>query len=228
MSRLKPMFLTLITGQHFETGVGSLMAEQLAFPQADGGSIPTPTLQFNIMEISRKAARGWVEKWHYSRAMPTGKCFSYGLYANHEPYAVIVYGIGVNPNQASYLKVKNVLEILRMCRSEPKLKGFPLSRFIAITRKMVSTKHPYNALIAFADPEEGHIGTVYSAAGFKLEGVTEATWHALDKYGNKRHRRYAFRHARRNDQTIEKSRQDLGLTRVQTKPKYRWVYRLNN
>lgn len=140
---------------------------------------------------------------------------------------MIVYGIGVNPYQAKFLGVGRVLEIKRMCRREPRLSQFPLSRFIAITSKMVFKEYPYECLVAFADPEQGHEGTVYKASGFTLHGMTNPEWHLQDGNGVKRHRRFAFRHSRRNNITIAESREILGVKRFQSLPKYRWVRYLN-
>jgi hypothetical protein len=155
--------------------------------------------------------------------LPTGKNISYGLFMGDLLYAAIVYGIGVNPNQAKFLGVKTVLEIKRMCRSEPPHKEYPLSRFIAITSRMVSKICPFECLVAFADPEYGHEGTVYKASGFTLHGKTNSEWHVVDSSGIKRHRRLAYRHAKRNGCSISESRTTLGLTKQKTAPKYRWV-----
>jgi hypothetical protein len=175
-----------------------------------------------IKKIPHKTAKEWVEKWHYSHRIPTGKNIYFGLYAGANLYAAIVYGIGVNPYQAKFLGVERVLEIKRMCRAEPPL-NYPLSRFIALTSKMAAKEYPHDCLIAFADPEQGHEGTVYRACGFKMHGMTNAEWHLEDESGKKRHRRFAYRHARRNNRTLAESRLELKLKRVKTKPKYRWI-----
>ena len=200
----------------------SSTAELPLFQGDDGGSSPTSPLQFKIRPIRNETAEQWVVRWHYSHRIPTGKNICFGLYANNEMYAAIVYGIGVNPYQAKFLGVERVLEIKRMCRSEPPL-NYPLSRFIALTAKMAAKEYPYDCLIAFADPEQGHEGTVYKASGFKLHGMTNAEWHLEDENGEKRHRRFAFRHARRNGKTVAESRDELKLKRVQTAAKYRWI-----
>jgi hypothetical protein len=163
-----------------------------------------------------------VEKWHYSHRIPTGKNICFGLYANDSLYAVIVYGTGVNPYQADFLGVKTVVEIKRMCRREPRL-GYPLSRFIRLTMKMLSRQVEFNAVVAFADPEYGHEGVVYKAAGFQHRGMTNAEFHLVGKDGEKRHRRFAFRHARRHGIGIAESRKLLGLARIRTAAKHRWV-----
>jgi hypothetical protein len=178
--------------------------------------------KFRIRKIDHAEATLWVETWHYSRRMPTGKNICYGLFLSDQLYAVIVYGIGVNPYQARSLGVERILEIKRLCRSEPRL-DYPLSRFISLTAKLVRREYPYDCLVALADPEHGHYGTVYKASGFTLHGMTNAEWHLEDEAGERRHRRYAGRHSERNDISIAESREQLGVIRVQTQPKYRWV-----
>jgi len=197
------------------------------FQAGSGGSIPTSPLQFTIEPIGHYWAKKFVEKWHYSKRMPTGKNICYQLGNSKEVYAVIVYGIGVNPYQAKSLGVSSCLEIKRMCRTEPKQK-YELSRFISITIKMVTKEHNVDAIVAFADPEQGHEGIVYKASGFKHEGKTNPEWHLIDKDGNKRHRRLAFRYARRKNITIEQAREELGMERSITLPKHRWVRYINN
>lgn len=191
----------------------------------NGGSNPTSALQFLIHPVSYAIAKPFIERWHYSRCIPKGKNICYGLYAAAELYAVIVYGIGVNPYQARFLKVDRVLEIKRMCRSEPPLPGFPLSRLIALTTRFICRDHPPapQCIVAFADPEHGHEGTVYKATGFTRHGETNPEWHVVGTDGVKRHRRYAYRYSRRKGCSIAEARMALGLTRVQTLPKIRWV-----
>jgi hypothetical protein len=167
-------------------------------------------------------AKSFVEKWHYSNRMPTGKNVSFCLCNNDQVYAVIVYGIGVNPYQATSLGVKSCVEIKRLCRREPK-QNYQLSRFINITTKMARNYLSFDAVVAFADPEHGHEGIVYKAAGYKHIGMTNPEWHLVDENGEKRHRRYAYRMARRNGISIEEARTQLGVKRVKTAPKHRWV-----
>jgi hypothetical protein len=205
-------------------GADSSMPERQLFQAGDDGSTPISALQFKIHPINHETARLWVERWHYSGRIPTGQNIAYGLFASGELYAVIVYGIGVNPYQASFLGVESVVEIKRMVRSEPPL-SYQLSRFIALTLRMLKREVRFDAVVAFADPEHGHSGTVYKAAGFILEGKTGKEWHLIDKEGNKRHRRYAFRYARRNGISVAQARAQLGVERVITEAKFRWVKR---
>ena len=198
------------------------MVEQLTFQLTSGGSNPTSPLQYFIEPVRYEAAKAFVEHWHYSKRMPTGKNICFGLRRAGEMYAVIVYGIGVNPYQAQFLGVKECMEIKRMCRREPK-EDYPLSRLINLTTKMLKKQESFQAVVAFADPEQGHEGTVYKAAGYEHKGMSNAEWHLEDEDGNKRHRRFAFRMARRNGISVSEARDQLNVKRVQTAPKHRWV-----
>ena len=199
---------------------GRSVADQLEiFQQADGGSIPTSPL--HIQKIGHDHAKRFVEKWHYSKRMPTGKNICYGLMLDDCLYAVIVYGIGVNPYQARFLDCEKVMEIKRLCRTEPR-KKYQLSRFISITAKWAKKEMHYDKLVAFADPEHGHEGTIYKASGFEKVGTTNPEYHLIDVDGNVRHRRYAFRYARRNGVSVAEARDMLGVDRVKTLPKNRW------
>ena len=203
------------------TGGDSSKVEQGTFQFFDGGANPTSPLHFYITSLQHKQTKSFVEKWHYSKRIPTGKNISFGLWFGEELYAVIVYGIGVNPYQAKFLKVESVIEIKRMCRSEPK-RPYELSRFIRISLKMARKLMHFEAVVAFADPEQGHEGTVYKATGFTHKGYTNSEWHLIGKDGEKRHRRYAFRMARRNGITVAEARDKLDMKRVKTEPKHRW------
>jgi hypothetical protein len=204
---------------------GSSKLEQGAFQLQDGGENPTSPLHFHISSAQHKQTKLFVERWHYSHRIPTGKNICFGLWSEGSLYAVIVYGIGVNPYQAKFLGVESVIEIKRMCRSEPK-KPYELSRFIRLTLKMARKLMKFDAVVAFADPEQGHEGTVYKATGFNHEGRTNPEWHLIGNDGEQRHRRFAYRMAKRNGITVAEARETLGMKRVKTEPKHRWVLRL--
>lgn len=178
------------------------------------------------LKLDHKTAKQFVEEWHYSERIPTGKNISYGVFIDGELYAVIVYGIGVNPYQAKFLGVDSVIEIKRMCRIEPRHDDYQLSRLIAKTTKMAKKEMDFQAVVAFADPEHGHEGGVYKASNFKHEGVTNPEWHLVEEDGTVRHRRYAFRYAKRKGVSIDQARKELNVTRIKTLPKHRWCRRL--
>ena len=177
--------------------------------------------------IGIEAARPFIERWHYSGCVPTGKNIFFGWLDEGELYAVADYGIGVNSFQASYLsrvtgfdvKNGNLLELKRLCRSEPA--RAQLSQFLSKCHKELR-KMGYKYIVSFSDPEEGHSGGIYRASNFRHLGKTNAEWHLVDAEGNKRHRRFAYRHSKRHGCSVAESRELLGVARVKTEPKDRW------
>ena len=209
---------------YLETRVTGDLATHSLFQAKEDGSIPIVTL------IDCASARQIVEKWHYSKRLPTGKNICFGWMLGGEMYAACVYGIGVNPYQAAYLRKitkwdfldSQMIELKRCVRVEPKRDGLPLTRLISLCNRWLR-QNGYKVVVAFSDPEQGHEGGLYRAGNWTYLGLTNAEWHLMDKDGNMRHRRFAFRYARRNGLTVSEARTALGCSRVLTKPKHRFA-----
>ena len=180
-------------------------------------------MTLDVRPVDYKTAKLFVETWHYSGCMPKGQIIPFGLYIENSLYALVIFGNGVNPYQAKFLGVDKFFELVRMCRVEPKNENVQLTQFISEAIKRLAQTHEFDCIVAFADPEHGHEGTVYKAANFTRHGETQAEYHLIDSEGNVRHRRYAYRHARRNGITLEESREILGVKRIKTLPKIRYV-----
>jgi hypothetical protein len=205
----------------------SSTVEHPTLQSGNGGSTPTAALQFVVRKLSHAQAKPFIETWHYSKRCPTGKNIFFGAFRGEELYAVINYGTGVNPYQARFLGVTSIMELKRMCRIEPRDDRFPLTRFISISLSMLRRENAIQALVSFSDPEQGHEGTVYKAAGFIRHGESNPEWHLIDSSGITRHRRFAYRFARRNKCSIAEARARLGLSRRKTLPKTRWIKRFD-
>jgi hypothetical protein len=191
-------------------------------------------------KISHDIAKPFIEKWHYSARCPTGKNIFFGWFVHGDDdlfgetlYAVADYGIGVNPYQAKFLSdltginVKNecLLELKRLCRTEPKHESLSLTSFISKCHKILK-REGYRYIISFSDPSYGHDGGIYKAANFKHLGKTNAETHAIEEDGTVRHRRLYFRYARRNGIDVSTARDELNLKLVKTPQKDRWFIKL--
>lgn len=187
----------------------------------------------SLVEISSKEAKPFIEKWHYSKLVPAGKNIFYGWFISGELYAVADYGIGVNTYQASFLsretKLKvennNLLELKRLCRSEPKLEFMPLTKFISLCHKDLKKKG-YKYIVSFSDPEHNHSGGIYKASNFIHLGKTRPEIHFVDKDGGFVHRRIPRHYQKRNSVSFAEAVNILGLTRRTTAPKDRWFIKL--
>jgi len=188
-----------------------------------------------VEEIDHSIARPFIEQWHYSGYVPKGSHHFFAWFVYDELYAVADYGNGVNPYQVRYLKASfhnqvtddNLLELKRLCRSEPKRLDFPLTAFLKRCHRLLKNKG-ICFVVAFSDPEYGHSGGIYRAANFEHFGKTQYEKHTIDKDGVVHHRRYAYRYARRNGISIQEARDILGLQVHETVPKDRWVRQIGN
>ena len=198
----------------------------------------------HVGKTTLEVAAPVIERWHYSHRVPTGKNLFYvwrldgnGLTLPFASdmfgsviYAVANYGIGVNPFQAAFvarqynksLSNDQLVELKRLARVEPKLDGLPLTYFLARCHKLLA-RSGYRCVVSFSDPAQKHTGGIYKAANFDHCGQSSEEFHLLDAEGNVRHRRYAYRYARRNGVSIDEAREELGVQRVATPPKDRWV-----
>lgn len=204
-------------------------------------------IRSEIRKIPINIARPFIEKWHYSKCCPTGKNIFFGWFIKGNSlelemdlfsetlYAVIDYGIGINPQAANYLAnetgkdvtTDNLLELTRLCRIEPKIDKLPLTKLISKCNKILGTEG-YKYIVSYSDPSHGHTGGIYKAANFINLGKTEAIQHNIDRDGKFHHRRYCYKYAKRNHISMPQARIDLGLDLIKTLPKDRWFIQIDN
>jgi hypothetical protein len=199
-----------------------------------------------VCEIPLGVAKPFIEEWHYSGKVPTGKNVFFGWYTDGTLYAVADYGIGVNSNQAAYLsritqkpvKQSNLFELKRLCRVDPQNPAYPLTKFLSRCHKHLKREHGIRFIVSFSDPEHNQFllqkndvpyasGGIYKAANFQYLGKTNPEWHVADQFGARRHRKYPYRYMERQRAkgapiTLDAARKALGLTRIRTAEKDRW------
>ena len=197
-----------------------------------------------VTPIAVKEARPFVERWHYSGSMPSGKnvCFAWegdeqeDLFSN-QPYAVAVYGMSASQNIHTSLAritglpvtLDNLVELRRLCRIEPKGER-QLTQFLSRCHKLLR-KMGYRYVVSFSDPMHGHSGGIYKAANFTHLGKTASATHNIDEDGNIVHRRRPYKHKQRKgypngEEGMAMARRDLGLKKYTTPPKDRWFISL--
>jgi hypothetical protein len=176
----------------------------------DGGSMPAPPLQVRLLDY--KTAQPFVEKWHYSANMPSGKNICFGGFIGNELYVVASYGHGANMNKpwtflskVTGLPVEkdNLVELKRLCRTEPP-QHFPLTQFLSLCHRILRKQFGVRFIISFSDPDNNRhftptpgkvyqSGGVYKAANFQHIGKTGEEMHVQDADGNLIHRRVAYK-----------------------------------
>ena len=128
------------------------------FPLADG---PMP----------RSDAEEVIRANHYLRSFPSGWAYCY-----HHGGAVVVFSIPANKNLATYLfdGMVEVRELARLWAPDghaPNLLTEAMSAACRALRRDIGCE----AVVSFADPNQGHHGGVYQAASWVYTGQSEET-----------------------------------------------------
>lgn len=136
------------------------MVEQLA-PSTNGGSIPTPSLQFHVRKIQVTDAWPLIRDYHYSCLLPANKVVTFGAFENDRLIAVALFGRPFGWKQ-------KVIELTRLVR-EPS-SNIILSKFLSVCCKLLKQIPDCHLLVSYADPQQGHHGGIYQASGFLYGG----------------------------------------------------------
>jgi hypothetical protein len=165
----------------------------------------------------RKDAQNTIIKYHYTHSIHRGKTH-YFKYKN----AILSYSIPANNNISTYLLgTKGIVwELSRMYapnNHEPNL----LTKAISLTIKELKKMYPkLDAVISYADPNEGHSGHIYKAASWLYLGQSQETRMYMDNHGNIKSRR-SF-HSMSKQYTKQEIK-DMGYTQVKREGKHRYA-----
>lgn len=149
-----------------------------------------------------KMAKYACENWHYAKKMVTAKTTKIGVWENDKFIGVIIYGRGANNNALKKygLRADEGCELMRVALKEHKT---PVTRIMSISRKLLLSFSPnLKLIISYADPEQGHEGTIYKADNWQYEGLTDKVDYYIDSQGNELHWRKA-RFAQKRGEKLE-------------------------
>jgi hypothetical protein len=133
----------------------------------------------NIIDEETKT---FIQTWHYSksaRSLQQTHVFKLVDKANRL-VGVAIYGHPMSRHH------KGILELRRLCLIDDTPRNTE-SWFIARTLKWLATNTEYDQVISFADPNKGHIGTIYKASNFKYDGLELNGNPRVVQEGNKQH-----------------------------------------
>lgn len=160
--------------------------------------------ELKIDFCSHEAAKYAVEKWHYSRILPTGKLIKFGIWENGKFIGAVIYSRGASPHLGNKFGLKNT-EICELTRVAMTKHETPVSRILAITLRMLRTQSDgLRLVVSFADPAQGHIGGIYKAGGWIFTGSSNEVVEYLIE-GRWRHTRGAYWHPDRKNAPMRKA-----------------------
>ncbi len=123
---------------------------------------------------SYEAAKFAVEHWHYSRCLPVGNSVKVGVWENNKFIGCVIYSHGANNNIAKPygLLQTECVELTRVALNKHET---PVSKIVSISLKLLKKQSPdLRLIVSYADPEQGHNGSVYQAMNWAYVGKSQA------------------------------------------------------
>ena len=144
-------------------------------PTADGGSTPTPSLQtLSVEGCPVSDVRAFIEKHHYSKSIKgvtPSYCFKVLLAG--QIVGAAIFGLPsmreTTEKYGEFGRFK-LLELRRFVLIDDTPRNCE-SKSIAIMLRILK-KRGVQRVLSYADPNYGHVGTIFRALGFTLLGQT--------------------------------------------------------
>jgi hypothetical protein len=180
---------------------------------------------YHVRKIDTKTAKSYIHTNHYSKGSHNGPSPCYGLFDNENLIGVLMFATPCSENVRASLfgpYYKDcVIELHRLHILDVTPKNTE-TWFIARCFQLLKTDRPQTlGIISFADPTEGHVGTIYRAANFIQDGQSSKTRFYIDDTGR-------LRHPRQNGKNISLDEaKKKGWTVSMRQGKNRYIYLLN-
>ena len=147
-----------------------------SFQGARAGSSPSAALHsIQVKPIPFTAAKAIVERNHYLHSMPGGTCLSFGAFVGPSLLGALILGRGPR-NSATLVagaEARDCLTLTRLWLSDD-LPRNSESRVIAVVLRSLRQHTSIKFVLSYADPSQGHLGTIYQATDWLYTGPSQA------------------------------------------------------
>lgn len=173
--------------------------------------------------ISSAHGAMFIERYHYARGCHNGP-MCYGMHIGGDLVGVCAFATPASENVRASIfgpdELHRVTELHRLVLLD-KAPKFSESRLISASLKMLlEDRQDLRAVISFANPGRGHLGTIYQATNAIYCGLTKPTRMYVDQSGRKRH-------PRQNGVNISIGEaHERGWSVIKDPPKHRYVFML--
>lgn len=126
---------------------------------------------------SREAALFAVRQFHYSHSLPAGRLVTLGAWEREtfvpeRFFGAIVFGRGASSEIGSPFGLRQS-QVCELCRVALGPHTAPTSQVVSIAIRLLRRFCPgLRSIISYADPEHGHVGTLYQAMNWLFIGCT--------------------------------------------------------
>ena len=157
---------------------GAVSGRVITAPHQRAGacsSHSTSLQAIRVQPLPFTIAKTILERHHYLHSLPGGTMLAFGAFLNIRLLGAITFGAG--PQNAFSLveaaKAADCLTLTRLWLSD-ELPANSESRFMAIAIRAIKKFTRVKFLVTYADPSQGHLGTIYQATGWLYTGLSEA------------------------------------------------------
>jgi hypothetical protein len=184
-----------------------------------------------LEELTADEARKFLEKYHYSGTLGRGGISICAYLPNRELIAVTVFSTMIRQNitQMWGMTDKEVRELSRLAiKSDRHMRNFAswfLTRAITIVKEKLKE---VKMLVSYADATYNHLGTIYKASNWNLDGESPADYWYVDKEGYVTGKRALYRHATRMSMKEAEYAESKGLKKVYGEKKFRYTLRIRD
>jgi hypothetical protein len=139
------------------------------------GASPRAALHYiRVVVVLHAIARTLIEREHYLHSWPGGTMFCFGVMVGCRLLGALTIGVGpknahrlidgVGPHQA--------VTLTRLWLSDD-LPANAESRVIGIVLRSLRKHTSLKFVVSYADPSQGHVGTIYQATGWLYTGLSQ-------------------------------------------------------
>lgn len=201
---------------------------RLANQQAGGGANPTTALHdIRVSPIPVAVAKEIVVQNHYLHSLPGGTQLCFGVFVQNRLMGALTVGCG--PSQAYQLitgATRDDCAVLTRLWLSDELPKNSESKVIGVVLRALRKNTKLKFLISYADPSQGHLGTIYQASGWIYTGTSSAMPLYDIGDGIPRHSR-SFSHAFGSHSIKHFQNNGIELRHVPQAAKHRYVYFLD-
>lgn len=207
---------------------GGVKAAQSESHWTGGGATPTPALQqIMVSPIPHGIAKEIIERYHYLHSLPGGTQLAFGVLVNSRLMGALTIGCG---SSQAYRLVEGAepedCGVLTRLWLSDELPRNSESKVIGIVLRALGTHTHLKFLISYADPSQGHLGTIYQATNWLYTGLSAA----MPLYdlgdGVARHSR-SLSHAFGTHSLRHFAKHDIEVKLVPQASKHRYMYFLD-
>jgi hypothetical protein len=180
-----------------------------------------------VRPVPFSVAKQLLVRHHYLHSFPGGTKLAFGSFLGNRLLGALTLGAG--PANAYALVdgaiAGDCLALIRLWLSDD-LPRNSESRFIAIVLRFLKQHTDLRFLVSYADPAQGHVGTIYQATGWIYTGLSQATPLYDIGDGRARHSR-SLSHAFGTHGLAYFQRHGMDAKLVPQQAKHRYIYFLD-